>query len=65
MNELGYISVEIKHTTIIISVLLASVYADLIYNSNTVERLRLRFQISLNLTPVSICLNFRQIVYYV
>ena len=31
---------------------------------NTVERLRLRLQICLNLTPVSICPNFRLIVFY-
>ena len=33
--------------------------------SYTVERLRLRLHICLNLTPVSIGLNFRLIVYYV
>ena len=32
---------------------------------NTVERLWLRPQICLNLMPVSICLHFRLIVYYV
>ena len=31
----------------------------------TVERLRLRLQICLNLTPVSICLNFGLIVYFI
>ena len=34
-------------------------------NETTVERLRLRLQIGLNLPSVSICLNFRLIVYYV
>ena len=33
--------------------------------SHTVERMRLRLQISLNLTLVSICLNFRLIVYFI
>ena len=31
----------------------------------TVERLRLRLQICLNLTPVSIGLNFGRIVYFI
>ena len=31
----------------------------------TVERLRLRLQICLNLTPVLICLNFELIVYFI
>ena len=32
---------------------------------NTIERLRLRLQICLNLTPVSTCLNFGSIVYFI
>ena len=31
----------------------------------TVEHLRLRLQICLNLTPISICLNFGLIVYFI
>ena len=31
----------------------------------TVKRLRLRLQICLNLTPVTICLNFGLIVYFI
>ena len=34
-------------------------------NLNTVECLRLRLQICLNFKPVSICLNFGFIVYFI